>query len=101
MPEVTKAPTQKLTVGRIVHFYNEVLVGRETKGATYGQDIALNGQGAGPYAAVVVQTFENKDGHVTHANLSILAYGGSWTEGSVSEKSENCSARYWEYPPRV
>lgn len=73
------------TVGRIVHFYNEAL-------APYGK----NGIGAGPYAAIVTQTFPSGP----YINLKVLPYGDAWDEGSVNEKAEG-STRYWEWPPRA
>jgi hypothetical protein len=73
----------KPTVGRIVHFYNEALA-----------PAANNGTGAGPYAALVTQTFDGP-----YVNLKVMPYGESWDEGSVSEKAEGAT-RYWTWPPR-
>ena len=81
----------KPTVGRIVHFYNTGL-----KGQDYLNGVHLNGQGAGPYPALVLQSFDGP-----YVNLLAHAYGGNWAEGSVSEKSEANAARYWEWPPQV
>jgi hypothetical protein len=73
------------TVGRIVHFYKS------------GLD--LNGQGDGPYPAIVTQTFDGP-----YVNLKVLGFGQeAWDEGSVSEKPETVPEdgfRYWEWPPR-
>jgi hypothetical protein len=80
----------KPTVGRIVHFYDYSLATSRDK-----DGIALNGQGAGPYPALVVQTFDGP-----YVNLLVHAWGGDWREGSVSEKSENNNSRYWVWPPR-
>jgi hypothetical protein len=84
---------QKPTVGRIVHFYNTSLaapVGHSHTG------INLNGQGAGPYPALVIQDFPGP-----YVNLLVHAWGGDWREGSVSEKSETNASRYWEWPPHL
>jgi hypothetical protein len=81
----------KPTVGRIVHFYKS------------GLD--LNGQGAGPYPAIVQQTFP--DG--PYVNLKVLGWGkDAWDEGSVSEgtmtegtgNQVGPNARFWVWPPR-
>jgi hypothetical protein len=81
----------KATVGRIVHFYNHSLADtHEFNGNN------LNGSGAGPYAAMVIQGFDGP-----YVNLLVHAYGGQWVEGSVSEKSETNNSRYWEWPPKV
>ena len=75
----------KPTVGRIVHFYKSGL--------------NLNGQGDGPYPAVVTQTFDGP-----YINLKVLGWGKeAWDEGGVSEKPANVPEgdfRYWEWPPR-
>ncbi len=80
----------KPPVGRIVHFYNTTLA----DGLKGPNDINLNGMGAGPYVAVVIQNFTGP-----YVNLLVHAWGGDWREGSVSEKSEANSSRYWEWPP--
>lgn len=81
----------KATVGRIVHFYSDAIAGP----AGYG----LNGQGAGPYPAIVQQTFSGP-----YVNLKVLGWGReAWDEGSVSEGTGNEEAgsrRYWVWPPR-
>lgn len=83
--------TIKPTIGRIVHFYNQSLSDqREFNG------INLNGSGAGPYPAMVIQDFSGP-----YVNLIVHAYGGDWREGSVSEKSDTNNSRYWEWPPKV
>lgn len=86
------AESQKATVGRIVHFYNTALAEtREFNG------VNLNGQGAGPYPALVIQDFNSGP----YVNLVVHAYGGDWREGSVSEKNDTNTSRYWVWPPRV
>jgi hypothetical protein len=84
---------EKPSVGRIVHFYNHALAGFWEK-----DGIDLNGTGAGPYPAVVIQDFPGP-----YSNLLIHAYGGDWREGSVSEYSaeDSSATRYWVWPPRV
>lgn len=86
----------RLMTGRIVHFYDTGLAQLIDKASPQtGEVIALNGQGAGPYPAIVVQTFDGP-----YVNLKVMAWGGDWSEGSVSEKSETNTSRYWEWPPR-
>lgn len=86
------AEPQKATIGRIVHFYNTSLASQIAHNG-----VNLNGQGAGPYPAMVIQEFNGP-----YINLIVHAYGGDWREGSVSEKSEaNGNSRYWVWPPRV
>ena len=94
----------KPTVGRIVHFYSEATANRNPHSPGYG----LNGQGAGPYPAIVMQTFP--DG--PYVNLKVLGWGeNAWDEGSVSEKpavgpegvqprQQHMHSRYWVWPPR-
>lgn len=81
----------KPTVGRIVHFYNP-------GGPSY------NGQGAGPYAAIVTQTFPDADGTVRYANLKLfLPFSAIIDHGSVPEKDtqfHHPGGCYWEWPPR-
>jgi hypothetical protein len=81
----------KATVGRIVHFYSTTI-------ASIGNGYGLNGQGAGPYPAVVIQTFSSGD----YINLKVLGWGkDAWDEGSVSEHVEGGPLdRYWVWPPR-
>ena len=74
--------TDKPTVGRIVHFYSDGL--------------NINGQGPGPYPAVVLQNFPGD-----YINLLVHGWERSWCEGSVSEWSETNKARYWVWPPRT
>jgi hypothetical protein len=86
MPNATKP-----TVGRIVHFYHTALAGKAEH-----KDIGLNGQGAGPYPAMIIQGFDGP-----YVNLLVHAWGGDWREGSVSEKNETNTSRYWVWPPRA
>lgn len=88
----------KATVGRIVHFYDTTLTGRQDKldGVTL---VNLNGQGAGPYPALVLQSFPGGP----YINLEIHAWGGDWTEGSIAERGSPealASTKYWTWPPR-
>lgn len=82
------------TVGRIVHFYDETLAQQRHHPRQGGVD--LNGVGAGPYPALVLQVFD--DGH--SLNLLVHGWGGDWREGSVASGHTN-SQRYWTWPPRV
>lgn len=87
---------QKPTVGRIVHFY--------TKSKTQHH----NGQGEGPYPAIVIQVFNQgptgNPNYDTMANLKVLHWGGTYDEGSVCEKSQaeanGDKNRWWVWPPR-
>jgi hypothetical protein len=87
-----KGKTMKPSIGRIIHFYNTSLA---NQGDYNG--VNLNGTGAGPYPAMVIQDFTSGP----YVNLIVHAYGGDWREGSVSEKSETNASRYWEWPPKV
>ena len=82
----------KPTVGRIVHFYSESIAALNNGGG-------LNGQGAGPYPAIVLQTFTGP-----YVNLRVLGWGkDGWDEGSVSELAPDAAekqGRYWVWPPR-
>lgn len=82
---------QMPSIGRIVHFYDESLRATGDKNG-----VNLNGQGAGPYPAIVIQGFDGP-----YVNLLVHAYGSDWREGSVGEKSETNNSRYWVWPPRV
>lgn len=85
----------KATIGRIVHFYDRNLENAAQK-VDGNAVVRLNGQGAGPYPALVLQTFEGP-----YINLLVHGWGGDWREGSVSEyDAENNNARYWVWPPR-
>jgi hypothetical protein len=92
----------KATVGRIVHFYSEAIAHKDPSKPGYG----LNGQGSGPYVAIVQQTFDGP-----YVSLKVLGWGvDAWDEGSVSEKpaigpgvqpgEQHLHGRYWEWPPR-
>ncbi len=77
----------KPTVGRIVHFYT----GDTSK--------HFNGQGEGPYPAIITQVFDG----ALYSNLKVLPpFEGAYDEGSVSHL-DDCSdgtTRYWVWPPR-
>ena len=81
----------KPTVGRIVHFYTSsppTKPGVSTPG--------LNGQGNGPYPAIVVQVFDDAD----YAYLKVMGWNHDWMEGSVSEWNGEGEApgRYFIWP---
>lgn len=82
----------KPTVGRIVHFYTKD-VSKQS-----------NGQGEGPYPAIVLQVGFSSGDYDTMSNLRVMTYDGDYVEGSVSEKSKaekiGDTFRYWEWPPR-
>jgi hypothetical protein len=91
----------KATVGRIVHFYSDAIANKNPANPGYG----LNGQGAGPYVATVIQAFPGGE----YVNLKVIGYGvEAWDEGSVSEgvMAEGTGnhvgehARFWVWPPR-
>lgn len=90
----------KPTVGRIVHFYSDAQKSNPSGNPSW-DGRGHNGQGAGPYAAIVGQVFDGAD----YANLFVFdpfAGGlGHW-EGSVSEWNgeDDKPARYWVWPPR-
>lgn len=80
---------QSPTVGRIVHFYNESL-----------DTGANNGVGWGPYAATIVQVFDDHQGDGDpYVNLAVtrpFADPAVVFEGSV----KRTGARRYEWPPR-
>jgi len=82
--------SEKATVGRIVHYYDDSL-----------SEFTNNGAGKGPYAAMVVQMFP--DG--PYANLKVFVpFGHDFDAGSVAHKDDTVSAgcsRYWVWPPRA
>lgn len=83
----------KPTVGRIVHFYDKTL---KDAPVSHNNHVNLNGQGVGPYPALVIQDFPGP-----YVNLYVFAYGGWWSEGSVSEFDEKTNAsKYWAWPPK-
>lgn len=88
----------RTSVGRIVHFYSDAVANRDPACPTYG----FNGQGAGPYAALVIQAFDGP-----YANLKVMPYGEPFDEGSVShfddahKDADGHVSRYWIEPPRV
>jgi hypothetical protein len=86
----------KVTVGRIVHFYSAAIANKDPSRPGYG----LNGQGAGPYAAVVIQISGDQ-----YINLKVLGWGvDAWDEGSVSYQDLDAEgqehSRFWTWPPR-
>lgn len=89
-PSTAPQASPKPTVGRIVHFYSDA-IGARNGGA------GLNGQGKGPYPAIVQQTFSGP-----YVNLKVLGWGvEAWDEGSVSEREPGNDARCWVWPPRA
>jgi hypothetical protein len=74
----------KATVGRVVHFYDHSL--------------NINGQGAGPYAAMVTQLFPGSD----YINLTVFAPFEVIQAGSVAHEDSphGAQGRYWAWPPR-
>ena len=82
---------QKPSVGRIVHFFTKDTAKQ------------FNGQGEGPYAAIITQgPFGNSE---TMCNLQVFSHNGVHLEGSVTEKSDRRDGedpgRWWEWPPRT
>lgn len=79
--------TAKPTVGRVVHFY------------TTDTSKHFNGQGEGPYPALITQVWSG-----SMANLKVFHYGGEYDEGSVSERADAAAVgdtgRFWIWPPR-
>lgn len=77
----------KTTVGRIVHYY--------TKDVSKHQ----NGQGIGPYPAIVLQNFHGSK----YSNLKIMGFHKDWNEGSVEELriNDDTQQSWWVWPPRV
>jgi hypothetical protein len=74
---------QKPAVGQIVHFYTHNVLSQH------------NGQGEGPYPAIVTQVFGD-DGM---ANLKVMpGFGPVRDEGSVSPKGV-AEGRWWEPMP--
>jgi hypothetical protein len=77
-----------LSVGRIVHFF------------TTDKTKHSNGQGEGPYPAMVLQTFD--EGRM--GNLKVWTYDGGFVASSVSEKeaAEKAGHTQWYvWPPRT
>lgn len=94
------------TVGRSVHFFspnvaNKDVASRGPSAAGYG----YNGQGAGPYHAVVTQVIKDDDGNVIYVNLAVTPpFGDTFHAGSVPGKGTAYHApggSYWEWPPRI
>lgn len=64
-------------VGQIVHLYSDALA------CSYGHGI--NGQGAGPYAAIVTQAFDGQ-----YVNLTVMVpFADAKHEGSVSHLDDS------------
>jgi len=86
-PEDPVAPT----IGRIVHFF------------TKDKQRQCNGQGEGPYPAIVLQTFSG-----SMANLKVMTYNGDYVVGSAMHYHEAADKvpvddepyQYWVWPPR-
>lgn len=81
------------SIGRIVHFY--------TTDATKHS----NGQGNGPYPAIITQIFA---GGAQGCNLKVFPpFGAPYDEGSCpqiavqAESDPNQQSRWWTWPPRV
>lgn len=79
---------QGLSVGRIVHYF------------TNDASKHSNGQGIGPYPAMVLQTF----GDGAMGNLKVWTYDGGFVASSVSEKTQalkNGNNQWYEWPART
>lgn len=92
----------KPTVGRAVHYYAPSWAERACNPGSAGP--GYNGQGAGPYAAIVTQVFANADGSVNYANLKVLVpFAAPVDIGSVPEEGSefhHAGGNYWVWPPR-
>ncbi len=87
---------QKPSVGRIVHFYSDAV--RPPPGSA---SPGFNGQGKGPYPAIITQVFPDANGDIMYANMKVFPpFAPPFDEGSVSEGEEKCPGRYWVWPPR-
>ncbi len=87
---------KKASIGQIVHFYSQTVADRSPSQPGNG----FNGIGAGPYTAIVTQTFEDGDG-VTYCNLKVFPpFSPPFDEGSVAERDSKHfqPGRYWEWP---
>jgi hypothetical protein len=77
----------KPTIGRIVHFFTD------------HKPNQFNGQGAGPYPAMICQVWSGSG-----ANLKVFpSMGEPFDAGSVmhiSERQEGQALRHWDWPPR-
>lgn len=79
------------SVGRTVHYYSS--------------SWDYNGVGAGPYAAIITQVFENPaDPASAYCNLTVfLPSGAPLNVGSVPQQGtmHDFGAQHWCQPPRV
>lgn len=98
METINKPAQEKPGEGRIVHFYDVMLNGKSSKEVPgNGGLVGLNGQGSGPYPALVLQNFTGP-----YVNLLVHAWGGDWREGSVEEfdPAKTTQSRYWKWPTK-
>lgn len=91
----------KASVGRIVHLHSTTIAARGAAGG------GINGQGAGPYAAIITQIFTNAEGEVTYCNLTafppfadVEVFGSVPEKGSAFDMSNDETCHYWCWPPR-
>lgn len=96
-----KSPTP--TVGRIVHFYSTPVANRDPSNGSRGH----NGQGEGPYAAMITQIFSGAESEEPRfVNLLVFPpFAEPFHEGSVSELDPEApvdpNRRFWAWPPKV
>lgn len=91
----------KASVGRIVHLHSSAIA---TCGVNHS---GINGQGAGPYAAIITQVFTDAEGEVTYCNLTAFppfadpqVFGSVPEKGSTFDMSNDDTHFYWCWPPR-
>lgn len=80
-----------------VDFYDDGLAGKDYRASGELQAVWLNGQGAGPHPALVVQAVAD----TPYKNLRVFAAGGHWFEGSVAEKTDDGARRYYVERPEA
>lgn len=89
----------QLTPGRSVHFYSKAVADRDPARPGHG----FNGQGAGPYVAIVTQAVPGSK----YANLLVLPpFADPFHEGSVANRvdageyspDDHVPTRYWDWP---